>query len=1319
MPLKKTVAMERRIDLASLFCMIARHGPAVLLTLVGIGCVVAGFVIFKNMREKRRRRRAGEADRRDTSAAHGDAAVGLGEKEETDGIRRGSTDASDDSSPDDVKEHTYLSQVRQRRTTSERKSYKHNQPDQDTAIDKPQHTFFWEWNSHRTQSYAEEAVQKSSTNKSADDVTQEVHGARETELMKEAASEEEERMPEADSSEDITTTNEDVSEEEFRQEETVQFTFNSQPCSYPIPNLSVDDSKENTKETNSEHLESEFENAPVLAKEELPSAPYKEDQDYIGDQTNCTNEQSSGVNNEKHGDKPCNDKAISTSVELKEGLLLAASQNHEPSKLDQTKDDVNFKPSDTADITDFSLNSQQSEVPASPISDTQNDQSGRCPQEQSHHRSEVQPNKDLSSCQKDTEKVNNNQAFPDTIPSDRIDASLVDAIPESLDITVTEDESAVNQDTSKIAETEILSENKSLQDQQCQEIVSQVMDGKQDNSDSLIDQKDMTEEQQIQPICKETELNVDQIEVQSSSVGSKEECLPLSPNQLTEVLDKNTSSSTLSTDVKTETPSISDTTEPSNDLKGHGLSQNLDTETTITDSGLGNESKQADQSASTDTREISTTVLSDKIECIVEQIVADAYKEVRQTSLEPKSAQMKEKTVEQPSLVQQPQRSVITDNQAMASNAIQTDSGKVFKEEGKEDTFCSNMAAQITEEVVNTLCSLELSNRKKLESDSQKDTVTSNASEGISQINVDSKGMTTVQTDLHVQEMNQEERVEQETLNTIESEASLPLGDINMEGEVLMAIKAETVENLEKSQQKTLAEINNGLSNTESEVENILPTKEENQPENTPVTKMEILENSENGVQSDRKESSIPIDTNKHVSNLTEKKVVIVCRTVEASATAIEMSDGEDVDGETYNFEPKSSEFSVCQHHLEKKTPANEEVGISVVACCDTLSTNALFGETTSQEAGKNSDLTSGAALDFSQDNTTKSTEQVMLNDNGITSPSLESGISSMTVSPEVEEASKEIGKIIEEFEPILSSQDTLSTCHVFHSEERVSHSLLTSDGVVTVTKEDAVTMVIGSLASSPVQLSTPEDISNESLVTNEDSFGSEIEDDYQKAMEEIIMQVVDNIKTISNDMTEVVKKVEEKKEQACAVSKEEGEKVDSEKTEISIMEATMDHNEWIIDGSYQVLPWMNATSSRDTTFSKEGVDVVESKPPAQASTTEDSTENARKILAVQPMPQNVNVTFRVHYLPLTPYQTVGVTGDQEELGAWKSIVPLEKTKDGYWSCVVGLPAETHVEWKFVVLDKGEVCRWEECGNRLLYTGYGDDLLVHKWWGFL
>uniref|UniRef100_A0A667YH50 Starch-binding domain-containing protein 1 n=1 Tax=Myripristis murdjan TaxID=586833 RepID=A0A667YH50_9TELE len=127
----------------------------------------------------------------------------------------------------------------------------------------------------------------------------------------------------------------------------------------------------------------------------------------------------------------------------------------------------------------------------------------------------------------------------------------------------------------------------------------------------------------------------------------------------------------------------------------------------------------------------------------------------------------------------------------------------------------------------------------------------------------------------------------------------------------------------------------------------------------------------------------------------------------------------------------------------------------------------------------------------------------------------------------------------------------------------------------------------------------------------------------------------------------------------------------------------------------------------------------TDAKESSALSLIDENIENNKKVVAVQPMPQNVNVTFCVHYLTHSPSQKVAVTGNQQELGSWKEFIPLERAKDGYWASVISLPAESHVEWKFVLLDEGEVCRWEECDNRLLDTGYGDDLHVHKWWGFL
>ncbi|XP_061148517.1 microtubule-associated protein futsch isoform X1 [Syngnathus typhle] len=169
-------------------------------------------------------------------------------------------------------------------------------------------------------------------------------------------------------------------------------------------------------------------------------------------------------------------------------------------------------------------------------------------------------------------------------------------------------------------------------------------------------------------------------------------------------------------------------------------------------------------------------------------------------------------------------------------------------------------------------------------------------------------------------------------------------------------------------------------------------------------------------------------------------------------------------------------------------------------------------------------------------------------------------------------------------------------------------------------------------------------------------------------------------------------------------------------KTEINIMEATMDHNEWITDGN-PTFPWMNLSTP---TFGGESQQLPtqetnypdsepQSVPPVKQ--TDNSEENRKS--------QKANVTFRVHYITRSPFQMLAVTGNRRELGNWKSFVPLEDTKDGYWSAVVSLPAQNHVQWKFVVVEKGEMRRWEECRNRLLDTGCGEDLLVHKLWGYL
>lgn len=229
-----------------------------------------------------------------------------------------------------------------------------------------------------------------------------------------------------------------------------------------------------------------------------------------------------------------------------------------------------------------------------------------------------------------------------------------------------------------------------------------------------------------------------------------------------------------------------------------------------------------------------------------------------------------------------------------------------------------------------------------------------------------------------------------------------------------------------------------------------------------------------------------------------------------------------------------------------------------------------------------------------------------------------------------------------------------------------------------------------------------------QSSAANEDTFGHQIEDSYHSYYDRFAAQIsvgeqpaagVDLRTSITS--VEVVERTEK-----TSISVKKTEDAETERTEISIMEATMDTNEWITDGNAPLLPWMQTSQAAPAELHQAGTLLAD-----------ESLEHFKKVVAVQPMPQNVNVTFRVHYHTRSPYQTLAVTGDHPELGNWEEFVPLEKVEEGHWSTVVSLPTESHVEWKFLLLDKGEVCRWEECRNRLLDTGLGDDVVVHKWWG--
>lgn len=105
-----------------------------------------------------------------------------------------------------------------------------------------------------------------------------------------------------------------------------------------------------------------------------------------------------------------------------------------------------------------------------------------------------------------------------------------------------------------------------------------------------------------------------------------------------------------------------------------------------------------------------------------------------------------------------------------------------------------------------------------------------------------------------------------------------------------------------------------------------------------------------------------------------------------------------------------------------------------------------------------------------------------------------------------------------------------------------------------------------------------------------------------------------------------------------------------------------------------------------------------------------------KRAVATSSKSQQVSIRFQIHYITSTAVQFVAVIGDHETLGRWDTYIPLQHTKDGLWSRSVFLPADTVVEWKFVVVENGDVVRWEECSNRLLDTGHKDKV-VHKSWG--
>lgn len=321
-----------------------------------------------------------------------------------------------------------------------------------------------------------------------------------------------------------------------------------------------------------------------------------------------------------------------------------------------------------------------------------------------------------------------------------------------------------------------------------------------------------------------------------------------------------------------------------------------------------------------------------------------------------------------------------------------------------------------------------------------------------------------------------------------------------------------------------------------------------------------------------------------------------------------------------------------------------------------------------------------------------------------------ESGISSLAVSPDVEVD----GNIFSSVPPVME-------------ENPQTNSLYADDALLSVANERMTEEMFACCSQTSH--------STNWTAANEDAFGHEIEDGYHRLVEQFAAQIAVSVTSLTHQLTDVraaLEVVETRGKTSISMKEEEDAQTeaDCDRTEISIMEATMDTNEWITDTASPLPPWLLPSPvdhpktsplppDQRSTCDASAEDVPAGLHQTGTLLADENMEHFKKVVAVQPMPQNVNVTFRVHYRTQSPYQTVAVTGDQPELGNWKEFLPLEKVKEGDWSTVVSLPTESHVEWKFVLLDKGEVCRWEECGNRLLHTGVGDDVVVHKWWGLV
>ncbi|XP_036383865.1 uncharacterized protein LOC118777205 [Megalops cyprinoides] len=185
------------------------------------------------------------------------------------------------------------------------------------------------------------------------------------------------------------------------------------------------------------------------------------------------------------------------------------------------------------------------------------------------------------------------------------------------------------------------------------------------------------------------------------------------------------------------------------------------------------------------------------------------------------------------------------------------------------------------------------------------------------------------------------------------------------------------------------------------------------------------------------------------------------------------------------------------------------------------------------------------------------------------------------------------------------------------------------------------------------------------------------------------------------------------------------------EKSEVNIMEATNDDEKSLNSSETEIfegLPevsldkslWNTAELEEQPKVPVDGlghskVDILKDT----RATTVDGGTSSKKVAAVHPMPQSVMVCFQTHFLTRSPSQLLAVTGNLQELGGWENFFPLSQANNGFWVGSVSLPVNSHVEWKFVLLEHGKIERWEECNNHNLETRCDGDIHLHKSWGYL